>query len=210
MSSKVLNKRCICKMIGEIPITLTIIGEMCSFTICSLNMKCPILKPYNYIFLWVTERWWELLRKDTNLLQVWKKFPVTFLGIKKKKKSALTLWASKWLLWNSSITILKTNPQKDLWSFPRRPVIHFPCCHDVSKHDKWLCMMKYGYQTTLLHNSHLSLLLIKFMYADMTVSPKRSMTVRNIAIFETKNILVSKLRIWRGTAAGKERKWHCA
>lgn len=57
----------------------------------SLNMKCPILKPYNYIFLWGTERWWELLGKDTSLLHVWKKFPVTFLGIKKKKKSAWTL-----------------------------------------------------------------------------------------------------------------------
>lgn len=42
------------------------------------------------------------------------------------------------------------------------------------------------------------------MYADMTVSPKRSMTVRNIAIFETKNILVSKLRIWLGTTDGEE------
>jgi hypothetical protein len=70
-------------------------------------------------------------------------------------------------------------------------------------------MMKYGYQTTLLHNSHLSLLLIKFMYADMTVSPKRSMTVRNITIFETKNILVPKSRIWLGTTDGEECKWHC-
>lgn len=46
------------------------------------------------------------------------------------------------------------------------------------------------------------------MYADMTVSPKRSTTVRNSAIFETKNILVSKWRIWLGTD-GKECKQRC-
>lgn len=42
------------------------------------------------------------------------------------------------------------------------------------------------------------------MYVDMTVSPKRSRTVRNIVIFEMKNILVSKLRTWLGTTDGKE------
>lgn len=67
-------------------------------------------------------------------------------------------------------------------------------------------MKYYGYQTTLLHNSHLYLLLKKFMYVDMPVSPKRSRTVRNIVIFEMKNILVSKLRTWLGTTDGKECK----
>lgn len=97
----------------------------------SLNMKCPILKPYNYIFLWGTERWWELLGKDTNLLHVWKKFPDTFLGIKKKKISTDSV--SKQMAITKLQEDLETNPQKDLWSSPRRSVIHFPCCHDVKQ-----------------------------------------------------------------------------
>lgn len=114
---------------------------------------------------------------------------------------------SKWLLWNSYTKIFKAEIHKRKSDhFWKMSVTHFSCCHDVCKHDKWFCMMKYGYQTTLLHNSHLYLLLIKFMYVDMTVSPKRSTTVRNIVIFEMKNILVSKFRTWLGTTDGKECK----
>lgn len=102
------------------------------------------------------------------------------------------------------------NSQKELWSFFQKvhhSLFMLPWCKQTWQ---MICMMtSYGYQTALLRNSHLYLLLLTFMYADMTVSPKRSTTVRNSAIFETKNILVSKSRIWLGTD-GKECKRHCA
>ena len=74
--------------------------------------------------------------------------------------------------------------------FCRMSIIHFSCCHEVRKHDEWLCMTAYGCQTTLLRNSHLYLLLIKFMYVDMTVSPKRSRTVKYCNFWNEKYISI--------------------
>lgn len=91
----------------------------------------------------------------------------------------------------------------------RRCAIHFSCCHDVCTHDKWFCTMKYGYQTTLLRNSHLYLLLIKFMYVDMTLYLPNAARLWGIVQFlKWKNTLVSKLRTRLGITAGKGCKWH--
>lgn len=116
-------------------ILLQLPGKYAYWSFVPLNMWCTMSKTYSHIFL-SHRKMVGTPGNGTDTLHVCKEFPFTFLGI--KKKSALTLWASRWLLWNSTTTILKTEIyRRNSGPFSRRSIIHFSCCHDVSKHDKW-------------------------------------------------------------------------